>query len=312
MKTASPALIAFLNALRPTSDAALMMADCYTFTLASGSAVGLAGGLTLAYTDLDVSVSLGGVTFLANGPQVSGLKYKCSTGVNVDQQQITLSAWGGATLGGVTFLQALQQGVLDGAEIRRDRAFFSSLAGIPPLTPIGSVLLFKGRVASIDEIGRTTAKITVASDLTLLDIDMPRNVYAPNCIHVLYDGGCGVSRSAYTLAGTVGAGSTLTAIEWGSATANFAQGSLTFTSGANEGVTATIKSGWTGGVLLAYPLPHVPATGDAFTASWGCDHTQSTCSSKFSNLANFRGFPFVPPPQILTGPLATWTTSVAK
>ena len=31
----------------------------------------------------------------------------------------------------------------------------------------------------------------------------------------------------------------------------------------------------------------------------------ATCSSKFSNLAHFRGFPFVPPPQIMTGPLAT-------
>ena len=306
MKTISPALVTYLNALRPTSDAPLYVAELFTITLSTGT--------ILTYCDVDQPVAWNGFVYLANSLLISGLKYKCSAGLNVDKHQITIAARPTDTLGGIPFLQALQQGVFDGATIQREKAFFSSwqVGNTGQLIPIGTVILFLGRVANIDEIGRTTAKITVASDLTLLDIDMPRNVYAPNCIHVLYDGGCGVSRSACTLAGTVGAGSTLTAIEWGAATANFAQGSLTFTSGANEGVTATIKSGWTGGVLLAYPLPHVPATGDAFTASWGCDHTQSTCFSKFANLANFRGFPFVPPPQILTGPLATWTTSVAK
>ena len=41
-----------------------------------------------------------------------------------------------------------------------------------------------------------------------------------------------------------------------------------------------------------------PSTGDGFTVAFGCDHTRGTCQSRFANLANFRGFPFVPPPQI--------------
>ena len=49
---------------------------------------------------------------------------------------------------------------------------------------------------------------------------------------------------------------------------------------------------------LMYPLPFAPATGDAFTVAFGCDHTQATCQGKFNNLANFRGFPYVPPPQL--------------
>jgi hypothetical protein len=39
-------------------------------------------------------------------------------------------------------------------------------------------------------------------------------------------------------------------------------------------------------------------TGDGFTVYYGCDHTPGTCQSKFNNLANFRGFPSVPPPQM--------------
>jgi uncharacterized phage protein (TIGR02218 family) len=45
---------------------------------------------------------------------------------------------------------------------------------------------------------------------------------------------------------------------------------------------------------LAYPLLNAPATGDAFTVYFGCDHTQFTCTNKFNDLANFRGFPYVP------------------
>ncbi len=48
--------------------------------------------------------------------------------------------------------------------------------------------------------------------------------------------------------------------------------------------------------MLAYPRVNAPATGDAFTVYQGCDHTMATCKAKFNNLANFRGFPFVPPP----------------
>ena len=51
-------------------------------------------------------------------------------------------------------------------------------------------------------------------------------------------------------------------------------------------------------LTLLYPLQSVPAAGDSFTVYFGCDHTPGTCQSKFNNLANFRGFPYVPPPQM--------------
>ena len=49
--------------------------------------------------------------------------------------------------------------------------------------------------------------------------------------------------------------------------------------------------------VLALPLPLVsgsPQVGDTFTAYQGCDKRASTCKTTFSNLVNFRGFPFVP------------------
>lgn len=313
MKTASAPLLALLNSFRSDASAKLSMADCFTITLASGSAVGLAGGTVLTYTNLDVDVALGGYIYSSKSVLIDGLKYKCSRGVDTDQQSISISAWPSMTIGGVPFLQAIGMGLLDGASIRRDRVFFSELGAVGPLTPVGSVILFQGRVSQVTQIGRTSAEVTVSSDLVLLSIDMPRNLYQPNCTHSLYDSGCGVSRAACTSAGALSAGSTRTDLSWAYASSWLQQGTITFTSGPNSGVTTTIKNAGTGWMLLAYPLPHAPGIGDTFNASGGCDHTTSMCAGHFSNLANFRGFPFVPPPQIITGPMSsTFTTTTGK
>ena len=306
MKAASSALISYFNAPRPSGDFVMNMADLFTFTLSNGS--------VLTYTSFDLSVAWNGYTYAANSILVNGLKYKCSMGINVDKQQVTLLAQSTDTIGGVPFLAALSQGILDGAFIQRDRAFFSAWQPSDALQyPIQAVTLFKGRVSNIDEIGRTSAKITVASDPVLLDTDMPRNIFSPSCNHVLYDAGCGVDRASHTGYGTVAYASTPTQIGWAGSDPWWAQGSVTFTSGANAGVEVTVVNSWSGTTFqLAYPPVNPVAAGDTFSICPGCDHTMSTCQNKFGNLANFRGYPFVPPPQILTGPLASTSPGGGK
>lgn len=289
MRAATNALVNYINTLRASPDAQAIVADCYTFTLLTG--------LILTYTNADVPVTLNGYVFAANSILVGGLKFKSAACLEVDQQQITVSARATDTVGGVPFLQALRNGAFDGCAIQRERAFLNSWSAVDAANPIGSVILFKGRIGTIDNVGRTSAQITVNSDLVLLDLQMPRNVYSPACQHVLYDSGCTLVKSAFGTAGTVGAFSTARVINWASATASFAQGSVLFSSGINAGVSANIKGVTPGlGFEVSYPLPNAPGTGDAFTVYLGCDHTQSTCATKFNNLANFRGFPFIPPP----------------
>jgi len=301
MKTTSPALVTYLNALRNgNSDAPLYCCDLFTIWLSSGT--------ILTYTNLDIPVSWNGYVYAASSVLISGLKYKASLGVSVDKQQINIAARATDTLGGIPFLQALQQGAFDGAEIQREKAFFTAWG----MAPIGTVLMFKGRVAQIDNIGRTSAQVTVASDLVLLDIDMPRNTYQANCVHVFCDSGCGLAAGTYSTGGAVASGSSTTSINWGGASAAYQQGTIVFTSGANTGVMATIKAAGSGWLQLAYPLDNAPSAGDAFTATQGCDHTMTTCQSKFNNLPAFKGFPFVPPPQIMTGPLSSVTTNSGK
>jgi len=287
MKATTAAVVAALNAARAAPDAEIAIAECFTFTLATAT--------TLAWTNVDLPVTYNGTTFSATGPLVQGLKYKASVGLEVDKQQIIIAARPTDLISGNPVLNAIREGAFDGATVQRDRVFLSAIGG----AVIGGVTMFHGRVSTIDSVGRTQAQITVASDLVILDYDMPRNIYSPTCVHTLYDSGCGVIRGAYSASGTVGVGSTAGAINTSVAAAGHVQGSILFTSGVNANVRATVKSVIAGATLaLMYPLPSPPATGDAFTVAFGCDHTRGTCQGRFNNLANFRGFPFVPPPQI--------------
>ena len=76
----------------------------------------------------------------------------------------------------------------------------------------------------------------------------------------------------------------------------FAKGVLTFTSGANAGLSRAIQSYTNAGGLIstAFPLPFPPGAGDTFTAVRGCLLTMADCTAQ-GNLARFRGQPFIPP-----------------
>lgn len=78
----------------------------------------------------------------------------------------------------------------------------------------------------------------------------------------------------------------------------FTSGTLTWTSGANVGrFTEVLAHGLDGSIatltLLEAPVRAV-AEGDGFIARAGCDKRIATCSVKFANTANFRGFPNIP------------------
>jgi len=78
----------------------------------------------------------------------------------------------------------------------------------------------------------------------------------------------------------------------------FTGGKLTWTSGANDGLSVEIKehrvvSGHAR-LSLWQAMPEAIAPGDAFTISAGCDKRFVTCRDRFHNVINFRGFPHIP------------------
>jgi uncharacterized phage protein (TIGR02218 family) len=276
MKDASPELQTLLANGGP-----FFMADCYTFILKDGT--------TLRYNASDVDVILDGNTYFAHQVLVSGLKYSVEVGVTVDEQEITIAARDEDQVNGVPVLVALANKAFDQATIRRDRAFLTDWTQ----QAVGSVNLFHGRMSTIDEIGATAAQVKVKSDVVLLNIDFPRNYYQPSCNLVFCSPLCGVNKAAISVAGAATGGDNST-IEWAGATDSlFDQGIITFSSGANADVSATVKRSDGSALHLIYPLEQSVQAGDEFTACPGCAHTKEDCL-KWGG--NFRGFRFVPPP----------------
>jgi uncharacterized phage protein (TIGR02218 family) len=78
----------------------------------------------------------------------------------------------------------------------------------------------------------------------------------------------------------------------------FTSGTLTWTSGANAGrITEVLAHGLDGSIAtltLLEALVRAVAESDSFIAHAGCDKRIATCSAKFANVANFRGFPNIP------------------
>lgn len=76
----------------------------------------------------------------------------------------------------------------------------------------------------------------------------------------------------------------------------FDAGKVTWTTGANAGLSMEVRAHTAGGNFeLQEPMPFPIAEGDHFTAFAGCmKRATEDCSQKFLNIINFRGFPSVP------------------
>ena len=274
-----------------------IVVDLYTLSVVNTA---WASGLSVTYTNYyysgsDYDVVNGGHTFKGNDAIFSREGLRQTIGLEVATMNITVNATSSMLVLGIPFMQAITQGVLDGAMIKVDWAFLNADHSV-----IGTVNWFTGHVAK-GSPGRNGASITINSLTDLLNVNVPRNVYQAACQNSLYDGACTLSRSSYSAAGTVstitGTNLTISGSAASQAAGYWTQGGIIFTSGAANGEARTVKS-WVGGVLtLLSPFPISPVAGDTFMIYAGCDKQLTTCQTKFSNGANFKGQPFVPIPE---------------
>lgn len=127
-------------------------------------------------------------------------------------------------------------------------------------------------------------------------------LYSPSCRASLGDARCKVDLAAHTATGaisSVASAQQFTDNSQTEASASFAAGIITFTSGANQGLSMEIKeymytTGIGGQFVLALPMPYPVSEGDGYSVIKGCDKTLATCKGRFDNLLNFRGEPHVP------------------
>jgi uncharacterized phage protein (TIGR02218 family) len=284
MKTVSDDLRAILAASQ------FHMADCYTFILADGT--------TIRHTTADSAITdqATGDVFAASAPFFERSKVKFQIGVQVDELEIALTAGPADTMfaGGPAWLPALRAGVLDGAELRLDRAFMPAFGD----TSAGLVTLFHGRVVEVD-VGRTQATIKVNTHLELLNLQWPWRLFQPGCSRTLFDAGCTLVKSTFGQNYTVASGSSLQVLhtDYNQPDGTAALGTLTFWQGALTGRSFAIQSQTGGQMTLLTPLPSLPTPGDRILVYPGCDKTQATCKNKFNNLQHYAGEPYVPVPE---------------
>lgn len=272
----------------------LMRCDLYTITLQSGT--------VLYYTDAQSSITFGGNTYVSasmdSAPGFTRGPVKLSVGLQVETLDVTM-LFDQSTVfnGGVSLPAFATAGGFDNAAIKIDTLLTASAWD----TTNGVVNLFTGVVSDVS-VKTGQVKLSVASNMIFMNTAFPRNYFLPDDNNALFSPASGLSASSYAVSGTV-TGATSTSVSdsaFAQAAGWFALGYVVFTSGSCNGLTRTVKaSDASGNLTLLYPLPTIPANGDTFTAYPGYDKTQATCLSKFNNLAHFRGFPYVPTPEVL-------------
>lgn len=296
MRSATAALQTLIN----SGQQEFVKADLYTFY---DSGLNILGRFSSVDADITIKPdgTAGGPTYLGaasgNTPLFKRGMLKTVVGIEVDTLNIEIFANATMLLNGVPWLQALRNGVLDGGRVRLDRFISDAWTN----TTVGTVYWFGGRIGPITKLGRSSAMLAVLSDLNLLNVQMPRELYQNACSNTLYDAKCTLNRATFKSSNAVVAAFSSRSVIQSTLPNNtgyFDLGYVKFTSGVNNGVVRSIKNYVGSGYFnLITPLFTLCGNGDTFDIYPGCDKTQATCASKFSNVINFRGFPYIPIPE---------------
>lgn len=129
-------------------------------------------------------------------------------------------------------------------------------------------------------------------------------VYTPDCKAYLGDHRCkfDISTIQTNESVTIVAGDNQTfnitknSATYGGIDQAYQYGVVKWLTGLNAGRSMEVKNyvGANGAVQLFLSMEMPIAVGDTLTIVPGCDRTLATCISKFNNVVNFRGFPFLP------------------
>lgn len=290
MKSASAGTLALLNGSRH-----YMVADFYTFTLSQGGALRYVGGdVPLVHPD-------SGLVYSNTGPVIKRGAIRSEVGLKVAQCSLTFHVSDALSIGTLSWPAFAERGGLDGAYVLIQRCYMATWGD----TSNGVVTLFSGRVSDVQP-SRTTIELTVSADVELLNMNMPRRLYQPGCMRSLFDAGCRVSLGDFRVSAVVGAGSSISTLFIAAGATNlkplagfYNLGSVRFTSGVNNGALRSVsnynaENSW---VKVVPPLDATPTAGDTFYLYPGCNKTMDDCRTKFDNLAQFGGFPYVPIPE---------------
>lgn len=236
----------------------------------------------LGFTSFDKDIVIGGVTYKADGAfQASAIQNR--TALSTDNLDII------GMLDNASISDAdLRAGLYDHARID---VYLCNWADVSQ----GTVQLRRGWLGQVKLIGgKFQAELRGLHDLLQRPFG---SVYAPECRHTFGDSNCGVSLATQTVTGSVSSvadTSHFTDASRSESDGVFEYGLLTWSSGANAGLSMEVKSFIAKQFTLWLPMPNSIAMGDAYSVYKGCDKRFATCQSVFANAIKFGGFPHLP------------------
>jgi uncharacterized phage protein (TIGR02218 family) len=270
MRALPPGLAAHL------ASGATTLCHCWILTLRSGEAMG--------FTDHDRTVNIETVACEAEAGFTAS-EIESSLGLSVDNLEAS-----GALSSPRLSEARIRAGDFDDAEITLWRVNWQDVSQ--------RVLLKKG---TLGEVTRGALGFTAELRGMAHRLNQPKGrIFQYGCDAELGDARCGVNLAdpdyrAEAVVSAVTGGRILTLQGIDECEAGFfARGRLTFLDGANAGRVGQVKVHRAGVIELWQPLPGVVAVGEHVAVTAGCDRQFATCRARFSNAANFRGFPHMP------------------
>lgn len=262
--------------------------DSGTTTLAWCWRITRADGIAFGFTDHDQILSFDGTEFEPESG-LTASEIRSGADLSVDAQD----AAGALRSDRITEADILD-GRWDNAEVELWRVNWQ--------VPSQRVPMRRGAIGQIRR-GRHAFVAEIRSMSHILGQTIGRTFQA-SCDAALGDARCGVDleEPAFRGVGTVIDGlrdRAFTASGLGGfAPGWFRFGTLHWTTGLNAGRRAEVlahdrSDGIAIITLLEAPI-HPIGAGDVFTIHAGCDKRIATCSAKFGNVVNFRGFPHIP------------------
>lgn len=264
----------------------LLKADIDAGTIASLLKISCTNGTVYGFTDHELPITIGGVTYTP-APGLEYVKYTATSDVQVSNQEV------GAAMVDVPE-EDLIGGVFDSADVEAAWCSWKNPS-------YGQLITFKGKIGEV-----SWSEVGFIADIVSFMKQLERNIgytYTSSCRHELFGtggagkiGACGLSAGAFTHTGTI---SSISINKWkfvvsvSQADNYFSNGQVTFTSGNNAGLSATIKKQTGTTIELLLPTAFGLQVGDGVTLIAGCDKTLETCKTKFSNAVNFGGFPHI-------------------
>jgi uncharacterized phage protein (TIGR02218 family) len=286
-------------------------ADCFVISLPNGQKIYATDGQwditfpfgTPGWTGATTTFKARDLGVWKRGNIVSEADTKCAS----NTMSLQCSPQKGMTYPGTSLAinSAAFHHLFDGCEVFVYTAYW--LPGQYGQVSTGIETKWRGTIVKSTSLTRGVLQFECADPSYLLNAKIPARIFGSNCGWAFCDDNCTLDEADFTVTFTADAASTQNALVPTVALTQpdgyFVQGVVTCLTGANAGLSLSVKI--SGSLLFIGVMPWLLPieAGDTFKAIKGCDKTLATCKAQLKaagstvdNSINFPANPFTPPP----------------